>query len=476
MPATIDAYARELAAGAAEGEANGRPAVQAMIDRLRAWAARAPDDWPMVAAVRDSYLTAGGRAGLADDVTEVIRRELAPAYQRLAATLEGAVLPVARDVEGLAGLPAGHECYAAEIRRHTTLAMTADDLHALGLREVARIESEIVALGHQLYGVDTLPEILARLDSDASQPFHSERELLDWVEGIIARARERVAPLFASFPAAPLELEPYAREAGQIAASYSSSPDGVQPAHYHLVTYPPEQQTRWALESTTYHEAIPGHHLQVERAVELAGLPALRRAFNDTAFVEGWGLYAETLAGEIDLFTDGPARLGRLANEALRACRLVVDTGLHDQGWTRAEAIAFMEQHSLFRGPFVAGEIERYMWWPGQALAYKVGELELLRLRAAVQVRDGDAFSLRDFHEAVIGEGSMPLPILDAQILGAPAALGSPARRDPAAQPPREYMRAGPRLYVTEEPDWSPERPRARTAPSLPSGSPARAQ
>jgi uncharacterized protein (DUF885 family) len=418
MPGAIDALAAELAAGAAEGKTNGVRAVQGAAGLVRGWAARAPAGWPMVAAIHDGFLDGGERDRLVEDVTAVIAGQLAPAYRRLADTLEGTVLPRAREVEGLAGLAAGADCYAAEIRRHTTLAMTAAELHALGMTEARRIEAEMIALGRELYGADTLTAIRTRLDGDASLRFASEAEMLAWVEATIERARARVEPLFASFPAAPLELTPYPPEAGQIAASYRASPDGIQPARYSLVTQPTGSQSRWALESTTYHEAIPGHHLQVGRAVELTALPALRRAFNDTAFVEGWGLYAETLAGELDLFSDGAARLGRLANEALRACRLVVDTGLHDLGWTRAEAIAFMEQHSLFGGPFVAGEIDRYLARPGQALAYKVGELELLRLRAEVRARDGAAFSLRAFHEAVLGEGSLPLPILAEQLLG----------------------------------------------------------
>jgi uncharacterized protein (DUF885 family) len=296
--------------------------------------------------------------------------------------------------------------------------LTAADLHALGLAEVARVEAEIVAQGRELYGVDTLPAIRTRLDGDSGLRFHSESEILGSAEAIIDRARDRVGPLFASLPAAPLEVVPYPASYGQVAASYWSSPDGIQPARYFLVTQPPDRQARWPLESTTFHEAIPGHHLQVGRAVELSDVPALRRALFDTAFVEGWGLYAETLADEIDLYSDGAARLGRLANEALRACRLVVDTGLHDLGWTRAEAISYMEQHSLFGGDFVVGEIERYVAGPGQALAYKVGELELLRLRASVQARDGAAFSLRSFHEAVLAEGSLPLAILGARLLG----------------------------------------------------------
>jgi uncharacterized protein (DUF885 family) len=431
MPAAIDALASELAAGAAEGMTMGRLALQGMIGNLRNRSGRAPADWPMIEAIRDGYLDSAERDRLIRDVSAVITGQLVPAYRRLATTLEGTVLPAARDVEGLAGLPAGPDCYAAEIRHHTTLEVTAAELHDLGLAEVARIEAEILDLGRTLYGVDTLTAVRGRLETDPSQGFRSEAEILTWVQGIIDHARSEVAPLFARFPAAPLEIVPYPPEFGQVAASYRSSPDGIQPARYFLVTQPPERQARWALESTTYHEAIPGHHLQVGRGRELGGQPALRRAFTDTAYVEGWGLYAETLAGEIGLFTDGPARLGRLANEALRACRLVVDTGLHDLGWTRAEAITFMEQHSLFTGPFVAGEIERYLGWPGQALAYKVGELELLRVRGELEARDAAAFSLRDFHEAVLAEGSLPLPILAEHLLGAP---GAPRRHRSAAQ------------------------------------------
>jgi uncharacterized protein (DUF885 family) len=434
MPDAVDRFAGELASGTDDGLTSDRQAVQAMVGMLRSWANRPAADWPMIVAIRNGYLSAGDRDRLDGDVTAVITGQLAPAYRRLAAALETAVLPSARVVAGLAGLAVGADCYAAEIRRHTTLAMTAADLHALGLAEVARVEAEIVALGHQLYGVDTLSAIETRLNSDASLRFHTESEILGWVEGVIGRARGRVASLFATFPAAPLEVVPYPASLGQVAASYWSSPDGVQPARYFLVTQPPDRQARWALEATTYHEAIPGHHMQVGRARELTELPALRRATSDTAFVEGWGLYAETLAGEIDLYSDGVARLGRLANEALRACRLVVDTGLHDLGWTRADAISYMEQHSLFAGAFVVGEIERYVARPGQALAYKVGELELLRLRGAVQARDGAAFSLRSFHEAVLAEGSLPLAILGDRLLGPRAARRGDDQR-PRARP-----------------------------------------
>lgn len=421
MPAAIDAYAAELAAGAAAGEANNQAALLDVIGMIRNWATRPAADWPMSNAIRDSYLDGDARDQLARAVATVITTQLAPAYARLATTLTTRVLPAARAVAGLAGLPEGTACYAAEIRRHTTEPLTAADLHALGTSEVTRIEAAMIDLGREVYGVDTLAAIRTRLQADTAQSFGSEVEIVTWANGIIARATERVAPLFSNLPTTPLQVVSYPAAFGQIAASYQQSPDGIQPAYYYLVTQPPQLQARWNLESTTYHEAIPGHHLQLSRAAALTDLPLLRRLFTDTAYVEGWGLYAETLAGEIDLFTDAPARLGRLSNEALRACRLVIDTGLHDLGWTRDEAITFMEQHTLYTGDYVVGEIERYLAGPGQALAYKVGELEILRIRSSLSARAGASFSLRDFHDAVLSEGSLPLPVLALHLLG-PAA------------------------------------------------------
>lgn len=433
MPAAIDAYGAELVASAEDGVTAQRDVVNGAFGTLEVWAARPPETWPIVVAASGSFLADDdARDALAAQVKAIVTSELAPAYLRLANTIRTRVLPGARSVEGLVGLPAGRDCYAAEIRRHTSLPLTAAELHARGEAEVARIEGEMIALGQQLYGVGTLPALAERLFDDPAQHFASEDELISWTQMIIDRAIERTQPLFVRFPAIPLELTPYPRSAGAIAASYGQSPDGIQPAHYYFVSQPVGGQVRWNAESTTYHEAVPGHHLQIGRAMELTDLPAIRRLFDDTAFIEGWGLYAEGLADEIGLYLDDAARVGRLSNEALRACRLVIDTGLHDLGWTRAEAIAYMQAHTLYGGDFIQTEITRYLNTPGQALAYKVGERELLQLRAAQQARAGAAFALRDFHEAVLSEGSMPLPVLAARL--DPASVGqaaSPRRAAP---------------------------------------------
>lgn len=433
MSAALDAFGEELMAGAAGGLVATRPTLMAARDRLRGWAIRPISEWPLLLAIAGSLLGPRQAQQLHDEVSARISTQLAPAYRRLADTIETRLLPAARDVEGLVGLAGGAACYTAEIRRHTTLPMSAAELHQLGLSEVARIDGATIALGRQLFGVETLAAIRDRLAAAPGQRFRSEEELLTWVQGIITRAETQMKPLFAHLPTTKLVLQPYPASAGQVAASYQASPGGSWPATYYLVTQPPQNQLRANLESTTYHEAIPGHHLQLGRP--LAALPAIRSELQDTAYVEGWALYAETLADEVGLYTDDAARLGRLANEALRAVRLVVDTGLHAEGWTRQQALDYMNQHLLFAGDFAVSEVARYLQSPGQALAYKVGELELLRLRAELRAERGGAFSLREFHEAVLTGGSLPLPVLAGQLLGAAGeAARTPAGSALAAQ------------------------------------------
>jgi uncharacterized protein (DUF885 family) len=422
MPAAIDAYTAELQAGAAIGETERKPALVGELGAILAVGGQPPAGWALVRHIDDATIGDAARDQLVDQVSAVIANELAPAYLRLGATIQREIVPVAREVEGLAGLPMGRDCYAAEIRRHTSLPLTAAELHELGLAEVARIRAATEALGAEVYHTTSYAQVANALYSDRTQGFSSEDDLLGWVRMIIDRAQREVEPLFARLPSMGIELVPYDDSLGQISASYQQSLDGIEDGRYYLVTKPVTSQSKWNLEGTTYHETIPGHHLQLGRAAMLADLPAVRWIADDTAFIEGWGLYAETLADEIGLYTSGPARLGRLANEQLRACRLVVDTGLHDLGWTRAQAEAFMQDNLFYGAEYDHNEVERYIRGPGQALAYKVGERELLRLREVARARDGAAFSLRDFHEAVLAVGSMPLPVLAARVAGPPPA------------------------------------------------------
>jgi uncharacterized protein (DUF885 family) len=313
-------------------------------------------------------------------------------------------------------LPDGAACYRAAIRSQTGLALDPAELHQFGLDEVARVDHEMLEIGGRLWGVRSLAELREHLASDRALYFTSEQEILDTARAAIDRSRVKMAPLFASIPAAPLAIEPFPPESAKYAGTgqyAQAAPDRSRPARILLVTQPPERQGRWQLEVTAFHEGIPGHHLQLSRQFELGALPAFRRVDGSNAYIEGWGLYTERLCKEQGLYTDDVAWLGALSLDALRASRLVVDTGLHAKGWTRAQAEAFLQEHTLETPEFIRNEVERYVAWPAQALAYKVGQRELLRLRDRARAALGGAFSLREFHERVLSQGAVPLPVLD---------------------------------------------------------------
>ena len=303
------------------------------------------------------------------------------------------------------------ECYRTWIRYHTTLDLAPEELHQLGLEQLAEVEAEIAAVGTRLYGVATLPEIRARLESDPAQRFASIEELMTVAQAEVDRATEATRPLFGALPERPLKLI-----IGDVQASYLLPWNPTAPAEYEVAAQPIEAQLRWQLEAVTIHEGIPGHHLERARIFERLDLPWIRRSANHTAYVEGWAFYTEYLADEIGFYSDDAARLGALSNRALRACRLVVDTGLHALGWDRDRALAFLAEHTLEPLTYVEFQVDRYLGEPGQALAYQVGADEIRRLRAQAEAALGDDFSLLDFHEHVLADGSLPLGLLTARV------------------------------------------------------------
>ncbi|OXM68824.1 DUF885 domain-containing protein [Amycolatopsis vastitatis] len=346
-------------------------------------------------------------------LAEVVR----PAYARYRDFLAEEVVPVARPETspGLGDLPGGPERYAALIRAETTTSRTAQDLHDTGVAIIERLAGEYRELGAKVFGTTDLAEIFDRIRTDPALRWRDGDELLQAARETIARA-ETVAPQwFSRIPEGRCEVAPVPgaeAASGSIAYYIEPSLDGSRPGTYYANTLEADQRQRTLGESVAFHEAVPGHHFQLALAQQLTGLPLLRRICLFNAFAEGWGLYAERLADEMGLYSDDVARLGLLTQDSMRAARLVVDTGLHALGWSRQRAVDYLRDNTPMAQIEIEAEIDRYAGHPGQALSYMVGRLEIERLRAEAEQALGGRFDIREFHDTVLGSGTLPLPVL----------------------------------------------------------------
>jgi uncharacterized protein (DUF885 family) len=419
----IDQESANLRRGLAAGKVSTRAEVTRVLGQLdellakpdAGWPLSAPakaphDDWP--ASEREAFATAVERA-----VTDGIR----PAFQRYRDLLRGEILPRARDDAhaGISNVPGGAACYTRLIKIHTSLELSAAEIHRIGMDELARIQTEMRALGKQALGTDDLGEIRRRLLGDKKLNFATRTEVQASATATLARAAAAESRFLGHLPRTPCVVKPidgFEEKDSPIAYYRPAAVDGSRPGTYYVNTYKPETRPRHEVEALAFHESIPGHHIQIALAQELTGLPEFRKHVGVTAFVEGWGLYSEGLADELGLYSGPLQRLGRLSFSAWRAIRLVVDTGVHALGWSRERAIAFMAENAALSPGNVVNEVDRYIAWPGQALAYKLGELEIRRLRADAERRLGARFDLRAFHDALLGSGAVSLPVLREQI------------------------------------------------------------
>ncbi|MCR6486782.1 DUF885 domain-containing protein [Amycolatopsis sp. OK19-0408] len=346
-------------------------------------------------------------------LAEVVR----PAYARYRDFLADEVVPVGRPETspGIGDLPDGPARYAALIRAETTTERSAQELHETGLAVIDRLAGEFRKVGLREFGTDELPEIFERIRTDPALRWRDGDELLDSARAAIARA-EAVAPQwFLRVPEARCQVAPVPpaeAESGSIAYYIDASLDGSRPGTYYANTNEADQRQRTLSESVAFHEAVPGHHFQLSLAQALTGVPLLRRIAMFNAYAEGWGLYAERLADEMDLYSDDVSRLGLLTQDSMRAARLVVDTGLHALGWSRQQAVDYFVEHTPMARIEIEAEIDRYAALPGQALSYMVGRLEIERLRAEAEAALGERFDIREFHDTVLGSGTLPLPVL----------------------------------------------------------------
>ncbi len=415
----LDQQGANLERAAGEGRVAVVNPVQRVLDVLHGLEKLPIDDWKLTAPALEEHgdWAESDRAVFGEELRAAVRDVAAPAFGRYRETLQRAILPVARPSEraGLVHLPGGEEAYRTAIRHHTTLDLEPAAIHATGLAEIERIDAEFVELGGRLLGTTDLSSTLAALRDDARLRFETADEVFETARRSLARAQSAISGWFGRIPGAACVVVPVPShsEVHQTIAYYSwPAPDGSRPGRYYINLHAPETRPRYEAEALAFHEAVPGHHLQIAVAQELPGLPAFQRMLGSTAFAEGWGLYTERLSDEMGLYSSDMDRFGILSFDAWRAGRLVVDTGMHALGWTRQRAIDFLAGHSALAPNNIANEVDRYIVWPGQALAYKIGQLEILRLRDGARQRLGSAFDIKAFHDTVLGSGAVSLSVL----------------------------------------------------------------
>ncbi len=374
--------------------------------------------WKPVTDMPDSFSDADSER-ISGEYRTLIEDELMPAYRELREYIANDYMPHTRDTDGMAALPNGEAWYAFNARNSTTTELSPAEIHQIGLDEVERIHGEIREVMETVDFEGSLQEFFEFMKTDPQFNFDTEEELLAYYRGLEDKINQKVDEQFSLTPEAGFEIRPVEAFRAESAAggSYMTpSEDGSRPGIFYVNTYDLPTRKIWDAEDLFLHEAIPGHHFQLALQQELTDLPDFRRFGGQTAYIEGWGLYAESLGKDLGVYQDPYSYFGYLQNELWRAIRLVVDTGLHSKGWTREQVIEYMLENSAQSETQAISEAERYMAIPGQALAYKIGELKIQELRDKAEAALGDNFDVREFHAEVLKDGSVPLDVLEDKI------------------------------------------------------------
>lgn len=426
IPRAIDDMAANLRQGLARGKTASAESVRRAVALIDGQLAAPIERWALIAPARavaeqpGQGMSDADRQRFAAEIEDLVASWIRPALERYRDLLRDEILPAARVGEqaGLASLPDGKACYRALIRRHIGLDRSPEALHRLGLAEIEAINAEMVALGRKLFGAPDLDlaAIVTRLRTDRALYFDSADQIMAAAREALGAARARVPEYFGVLPRTDcvvVAIPDY--EAPYTTIAYYRTPhaDGSKPGEYFINTYAPETRPRFEMQVLAFHEAIPGHHLQLAIAQERSDLPAFQRHGGNTALVEGWALYTERLADEMGLYGGDLDRMGMLSYDAWRAARLVVDTGIHAMGWTRERAEQFMREHTALTESNIRNEVDRYITTPGQALAYKIGQLEIRRLREKAERALLADFDVKGFHDVVLQNGAVTLPVLE---------------------------------------------------------------
>ena len=395
--------------------------LDAVPDQIKTQFDRPVEDSPLFEPFVEFHrsVSSDDQERLSREIKHVIENDVYVSYRSLLSFFLEDYLPHCRESIACIDFPKGDEYYQYLIKGYTTTDLTAQEIHEIGVNEVARIRSEMrtVIEGSDFEG--SFDEFLTFLRTSPEFYFDTEDELLDAYRAICKRADAQLPKFFGRLPRLPYGVKAipdYQAPASPTAYYYSGSQRAGRSGYFMANTYKLESRPKYEMEALSVHEAVPGHHLQISLAQELEDIPMFRRYGGYTAFVEGWGLYSEKLAEEMGFYDDPYSKFGQLTYEMWRACRLVVDTGMHALGWTRDEAIDYMSDNTAKTGNDIKVEIDRYIAWPGQALAYKIGELRIRELRKRAEEEMGANFNIRDFHDVVLGDGAVPLDILERHV------------------------------------------------------------
>ena len=420
IPKAFDQVAANMSIGMDDHRVPPKYLLEKALEQVKGLAGQKPEDSPLALPLKSfpATIKPAEQERIKAEMLGAIAKEVLPAYLRFARFLEVSYIPAGREQPGISALPDGAKFYAFRIRRTTTTDLTAEQIHQIGLDEVKRDEAEMLGIAQKL-GFADLKSFRASFKTNPKLHPVSRDALLDAYRGYLTPMQAKLPQLFGRLPKAPYEVvavPDYLEKTSAPAYYEAGTPDGSRPGRLFIDTYNATGRNLYSVEGIAYHEGLPGHHLQISIAHELDDVPTFRKFGGYTAYVEGWGLYSERLGKDVGFYQDPYSDYGRLEADIWRAIRLVVDTGVHSQHWTRDQMVEYFHDHSAIDETSVQSEVDRYIAWPGQALAYKIGQLKILELRDRAKTALGDKFDLRAFHDQVLDTGALPLDVLSDRI------------------------------------------------------------